>query len=148
MWAHVEGTATDPVASVDDFDDPESEEVSMRHVTDLLTAGGWHVADVSQQGRGYDLHAVDQRCVEVKGRRGSAASVGVSLTGGELLQAAQLGDDYWLYVIDHCEDGTGHLYGSWPNPAVTFAGRFQDVALVRLAGGELKAALPKVGEAQ
>ena len=151
LWAHVTGTATDPAADLDDFDDPESEEVSMRHVTELLTGGGWHVTDVSQQGRGYDLHAAkgpDQRCVEVKGRRGSAASVGVSLTGGELLQAAQLGDDYWLYVIDHCEDGTGHLFGSWPNPAVTFAGRFQDVALVRLAGGELKAALPKVGEAQ
>ena len=154
VWAHVTGTATppaDPAADLDDFDDPDSEEVSMRHVTDLLNAGGWHVTDVSQQGRGYDLHAVkgpDQRCVEVKGRRGSAASVGVSLTGGELLQAAQLGDDYWLYVIDHCEDGTGHLFGSWPNPAITFAGRFQDVALVRLAGGELKAALPKVGEAQ
>ena len=153
VWAHVTGTAqpAEPAADLDDFDDPDSEEVSMRHVTDLLTGGGWHVTDVSQAGRGYDLHAVkgpDQRCVEVKGRRGSAASAGVSLTGGELLQAAQLGGDYWLYVIDHCEDGIGHLYGSWPNPAVTFAGRFQDVALARLAGGELKAALPQVGKAR
>ena len=123
----------------------------MRHVIERLTAGGWHVADVSQEGRGYDLHAVkgpNQRCVEVKGRRGSAASAGVSLYGSELLQAAQLGDDYWLYVIDHCEDGAGHLFGSWPNPAITFAGSFQDIALARLAGGELKSALPKTGDPQ
>jgi hypothetical protein len=153
MWAHVAGTAAQPsgLAAEADGEDPESEDVSMRHVTDLLTVGGWHVSDVSRQGRGYDLHAVKgpaQRCVEVKGRRGSAASVGVSLTGGELLQAAQLGGDYWLYIIDGCEDGTGHLYGAWPNPAETFQGRFKDVPLVRLPGGELKAALAKTGDAQ
>ena len=149
-WAHVIGTDTPPADPASD-DDPESEAVSMQYVTDLLEAAGWRVRDVSRDGRGYDLHAVksaDQRCVEVKGRKGSAASVGVSLTGGELLEAAQLGDDYWLYVVENCADGTGSLYGAWPNPAETFRGRFTDVPTVRLAGGELKAALGQRGNPQ
>ena len=146
-WAHITGTAEpapDPAAD----DDPDSEEVSMRHVTELLEGGGWRVRDVSRDGRGYDLHAIkaaEQRCVEVKGRKGSASTSGVALTGGELLEAAQLGDDYWLYVVEHCNDGTGRLYGAWPNPAQTFRGRFTDVPTARLAGSELKAALPSRG---
>ena len=147
-WARVVGTAA-PAADPAGDDDPDSEAVSMKFVTDLLQNAGWRVRDVSRDGRGYDLHAVkaaDQRCVEVKGRRGSAASVGVSLTGGELLEAVQLGDYYWLYVVENCADGTGSLYGAWPNPAETFRGRFTDVPTVRLAGGELKAALPQAGD--
>ena len=149
-WAHVAATAT-PAPDPAGDDDPDSEAVSMRFVTDLLQTAGWNVSDVSRDGRGYDLHAVkaaDQRCVEVKGRKGSAASVGVSLTGGELLEAIQLGGDYWLYVVEHCVDGTGSLYGAWPNPAETFRGRFTDVPTVRLAGGELKAALAQRGNPQ
>ena len=145
MWAHVLGTAP----SADDGDDPDSEAVSMRYVTDLLTGGDWIVADVHRDGRGYDLHATkaaEQRCVEVKGRKDSAATAGVSLTGGELIEAAQLGADYWLYVVEHCADGTGRLYGAWPNPAETFRGRFTDATTVRLAGGELKAALHLQGD--
>ena len=72
----------------------------------------------------------------------------MSLTGGELLEAAQLGDDYWLYVVENCADGTGSLYGAWPNPAETFRGRFADVPTVRLVGGELKAALGHRGNPQ
>ena len=146
-WAHITGIA--PADDAEDEDDPESEAVSMRFVTDLLAAGGWAVTDVSRDGRGYDLHAVraaEQRCVEVKGRKASAASTGVSLTGGELIEAAQLGADYWLYVVENCTDGTGRLYGAWPNPAETFRGRFIDVPTVRLAGGELKAALHLQGD--
>ena len=146
-WAHIYGIAAPSPDPAGD-DDADSEAVSMRYVTDLLQTAGWRVQDVSRDGRGYDLHAVkaaEQRCVEVKGRKGSAASVGVALTGGEQLEAQQLGDDYWLYVVEHCADGTGSLYGAWPNPAEVFDGRFFDVPTVRLAGGELKAALAKQG---
>ena len=145
MWAHVLGCSPD----ADVGDDPDSETVSMRYVTDLLTGGGWIVADVHRDGRGYDLHATkaaEQRCVEVKGRKGSAAAAGVSLTGGELIEAAQLGADYWLYVVEDCADGSGRLYGAWPDPAETFRGRFTDTTTVRLAGGELKAALSLRGD--
>ena len=145
-WAHVVGGAA---PGTDTGDDPDSEVVSMRHVTGLLEGAGWKVTDVSRDGRGYDLHAKrasEQRCVEVKGRQGPASTTGITLTGGELAEAAQLRGDYWLYVVENCADGTGSLYGAWPDPAETFRDRFADVALVRLAGSELKAALHRQGD--
>ena len=127
-----------------DDSDPESEAVSMRLVESLLTDQGWRVADVHTEGSGYDLYAergTEQRCVEVKGLAGSAASAGVRLTGGELAKAAQLGDEYWLYVVENCVDGEGRLYGAWQDPAKAFRDSFTDVPVVRLSGSQLKAAL-------
>ena len=100
-------------------------------------------------GHGYDLLAArgaEQRCIEVKGRAGSASTVGIILTSGELTAAEQLGNEYWLYVIDHCADGAGRIYGAWQNPWKVFRDRFNDIALVRLAGSELKAALHHQGD--
>ena len=148
-WAHVVAISLDdPDATADE--EADSEAVSMRLVTGLLKSDNWHVEDVHTEGRGYDLHArrgAQQRCVEVKGRAGKASSTGITLTGGELAKASQLGDDYWLYVVEDCWDGEGQLYGAWQNPAETFRDSFTDVHIVRLPGSELKAALPKQGEA-
>ncbi len=127
-----------------DDSDPESEAVSMRLVARLLSDQGWKVTDVHTEGSGYDLYAergAEQRCVEVKGLAGSAASAGVRLTGGELAKAAQLGDEYWLYVVENCFDGEGRLYAAWQDPAKTFRDSFTDVPVVRLSGSQLKAAL-------
>ncbi|MYB43810.1 MAG: DUF3883 domain-containing protein [Acidimicrobiia bacterium] len=147
-WAHVVGLLQDdPDVNADE--QANSEAVSMRLVTKLLENDDWHVDDVHTEGRGYDLHALrgaEQRCVEVKGRAGKASSIGITLTGGELAQAAQLGNDYWLYVVEDCADGEGRLYGAWQNPADTFRHSFTDVSMVRLPGSELKAALNKRGE--
>ena len=147
-WAHVVAAAQeDPDTSADE--DADSEAVSMRLVTDLLESDGWRVTDVHTEGHGYDLRAErgsEQRCVEVKGRAGKASSAGITLTGGELVQAAQRGDDYWLYVVDECADGIGHLYGRWQNPIRTFPGGFIDIPLWRLPGSQLKAALDKQGD--
>ena len=98
----------------------------------------------------YDLYAErgsEQRCVEAKGLAGNASSAGVRLTGGELAKASQLGDEYWLYVVENCFDGEGRLYAAWQNPAETFRDSFTDVPIVRLRGSELKAALGQQGEA-
>lgn len=146
-WAHVVAVQHDD----DDMDDtdPESEAVSMRLVTNRLSSHGWKVTDVHTEGSGYDLYAergAEQRCVEVKGLAGNASSAGVRLTGGELAKAAQLGDEYWLYVVENCFDGEGRLYAAWKNPAETFRDSFTDVPIVRLAGSELKAALDKQGD--
>ncbi|MXW97847.1 MAG: DUF3883 domain-containing protein [Acidimicrobiaceae bacterium] len=140
-WAHVVAVHDETASDAD----PESEAVSMRLVTNLFTGQGWRVADVHTEGGGYDLYAergAEQRCVEVKGLAGSAASAGVRLTGGELAKAAQLGDEYWLYVVENCVDGEGRLYAAWQNPAETFRDSFTDVPVVRLSGSRLKAALP------
>ena len=147
-WVHVVAVRHDDDS--EDDADPESETVSMRHVTDRLTAQGWKVTDVHTEGRSYDLHAergAEQRCVEVKGLAGNASTSGIRLTGGELAKAAQLGDEYWLYVVDNCIDGDGRLYAAWQDPAEKFQDSFQDVDVVRLPGSELKAALGKQGEA-
>ena len=146
-WAHV--VAVQPDDDEADDSDPESEAVAMRHITNHLTAEGWKVTDVHTEGHSYDLYAErgsEQRCVEAKGLAGSASSVGVRLTGGELAMASQLGDEYWLYVVENCVDGKGRLYGAWQNPAETFRDSFTDVPVVRLPGSQLKAALGKQGE--
>ena len=122
----------------------------MGHITNRLTAQGWKVTDVHTEGDSYDLYAErgsDQRCIEAKGLAGNASSAGVRLTGGELAKASQLGDEYWLYVVENCFDGEGRLYAAWQNPAETFRDSFIDVPIVRLPGSQLKAALSKQGAA-
>ena len=146
-WAHIASGQEDP-DSAEDIN-ADSEAVSMQFVSSYLEAQGWKVSDVHTEGHGYDLRAErgpDQRCVEVKGRAGKASSVGITLTGGELAKASQLGDEYWLYVVEDCADGEGRLYGEWQNPAEVFRDSFTDVPIVRLPGSELKAALGKQGE--
>jgi superfamily II DNA or RNA helicase len=64
-------------------------------------ARGWQVEDVSAEARGYDLtsHGPDGAIhyVEVKGRATAGA---VELSANEwLLNAEQLPEDYWLYVV-------------------------------------------------
>ncbi|MGA2805141.1 MAG: helicase-related protein [Acidimicrobiales bacterium] len=138
-WAHVRGTGIPP-----DPMEADSETIAMVHVVDLLTEDDWGVADRhTEKDLGFDLHATrgrDQRCVEVKGVWGSAASEGIRLTGQEIAKAGLLADDYWLYVVDNCNDGRGSLFHAWRNPAAVFADAAQDVAVVRIPGSALSAA--------
>ena len=136
-WARVEPGAADL-----DLEPPDSERIAVKHVVGLLKADGWRVADVHTEGRGYDLHARKgsrQRCVEVKGLAGRASSRGISLTGNELLMAGQHGADYWLYVVDRCDEG-GELYAAYQDPASIFADRVRDAGVLRIKGSDLEAA--------
>ena len=124
-------------------EEKDSERISMKHVENLLASAGWDVADVSRELVGYDLLArrgFVQRCVEVKGIWQSAASEGIRLTGGEFARAGILGDDYWLYVVDQCNDGKGTLATVVRNPAEQFAGQTRDVPVMSIAGSDLMAA--------
>lgn len=148
-WAHVialkDGDNNETIQK-----NPDSEAISMRMVKELLRAESWKTFDVHTENCGYDLRAErgsELRCVEVKGLAGSASSHGITLTGGELTKALQLGNEYWLYVVDRCEDGEGRLYGAWQDPARKFSNSFQDVTAVRLPGRELKGALELQGVA-
>ena len=148
-WAHVAGTLEQNEDEQEPHEDPQSHAVSMHHVMTRLREGDWKVTDVEAENLGYDINASrgsQQRCVEVKGVAGKASSTGVRLTGGELIAAAQLGDEYWLYVVENCADGTGTLCGAWQNPAQTFAEQWVDVPSVRLPGSRIKAALDKQGD--
>lgn len=136
-WAHVLATAEPS------DDDVDSEIVAMRHVSSLLSDEGWMVADVHTEKRGYDLRALrgsEVRAIEVKGIKDSAASSGITVTGAELATAAMHGSDYWLYVVDHCADGSGQLYCAWSDPSAVFAGATQDIPALRIKGSALSAA--------
>ena len=138
-WVHV--TATAIPDAVDE--DANSEIVAMRHVTSLLNAEKWAVADVHNEKLGYDLKATKGssiRAVEVKGVKGSAASSGIELTGAELATAGMYGRAYWLYVVDNCADGVGQLFEAWPDPASVFLGATRDITVFRIKGSVLSAA--------
>ncbi|HZQ77190.1 MAG TPA: helicase-related protein [Acidimicrobiia bacterium] len=138
-WAHVRGTGV-PL----DPKEQDSETIAMAHVVQFLSDDGWGVADRhTEKDLGFDLHATrgrEQRCVEVKGVWDSASSTGIRMTGQEIAKAGLLGNDYWLYVVDQCNDGNGTLFHAWRHPAVVFADAAQDVAIVRIPGSALSAA--------
>ena len=95
----------------------EVEAPAMVCAMDHERARGWQVEDVSAEARGYDLisHGPDGalRYIEVKGRAGAGA---VELSANEWLEAEQLGEDYWLYVVTdaltapalHCVQDPAH----------------------------------------
>jgi SNF2-related domain/Domain of unknown function (DUF3883) len=121
----------------------DSERISMRRVHDELVADQWAVADVHQEGRGYDLYATKgqaQRCVEVKGVWSSAASTGIRMTGKEILIATQQRADFWLYVIDNCANGEGNVFGVYRDPVLTFDGLIKQDAIFTVPGSALTAA--------
>ena len=140
-WAHVSAAAPAPEPT-----EKDSERISMTHVAKVLREQDFAVADVHTEDRGYDLHATrgrEQRLVEVKGVWQTASSQGISMTGNEVLIATQHGRDYWLYVVDTCQDGTGTLYGTYPDPARTFVDLSTGSVIVRVPGSALKAARKK-----
>jgi hypothetical protein len=137
-WARVSaaGPVPEPI-------EKDSERISMGHVAGVLREQGFAVADVHAEGMGYDLHASrgrEQRLVEVKGVWQAASSQGITMTGNEVLIATQHGRDYWLYVVDECQDGTGTLFGAYPDPVRTFADLATGQVVVHVPGSALKAA--------
>lgn len=62
------------------------------------------------------------------------------MTGHELLIARQLGDAYWLYVVDQCHDGNGQLFGVYRDPAERFEDLMKDLTTVVVPGSALASA--------
>lgn len=118
-----------------------SEWVAMKHVQQHLKQDGWTVDDVHTEGRGYDLDARRHsqiRHIEVKGVVGDAASTGIRMSGNEVLIATQHRKAYWLYVVDHCADTTGRLFGTYEDPATVFSSDMTGDAIFRVPGSSLK----------
>ena len=137
-WARVGAAAADPEPT-----EKDSERISMSLVANVLREQGFAVADVHTEGRGYDLHASrgrEQRLVEVKGVWQAASSQGIAMTGNEVLIATQHGRAYWLYVVDQCQDGTGTLFGGFPDPVRIFGDLFTGKVIMHVPGSALKAA--------
>lgn len=137
-WARVEAGAL-PI----DSSKVNSENIAMQHVRALLQGEGWIVEDVHLENRGYDLYASKGtlwRCVEVKGVWEGAASQGINLTGNEVLIASQQAQNYWLYVVEQCQNGKGQLFAAWSDPMAQFQNSMKDISLVKIAGSQLSAA--------
>lgn len=138
-WIIVTGAA-----EPDNSEDSRSEHVAIAHVAERLRHNGWSVRDMQTKGVGYDLRATrgrELRCVEVKGVADSASSTGIRLVGNELLAAQQQRENFWLYVVERCRDGTGSLYGAYPDPISAFADQLRYDTVVRVPGSALKNAL-------
>jgi superfamily II DNA or RNA helicase len=83
-------------------------EVSRQY--EIVTRGADIVRSVEADNVGFDLlslKAAERRCIEVKGRAGIGS---VALTWSEFAKAAELGDDYWLYVVLDCARAEPRLY--------------------------------------
>jgi hypothetical protein len=59
------------------------------------------------------------------------------MTGNEILIATQHRSDYWLYVVDNCQNG-GQLFGVYPDPFGTFGPAMTGEAVIRIPGKALK----------
>ena len=113
-------------------------EVATKYETDR---GVDFIKSVERDNVGFDLlslKGLERRCIEVKGRAGVGA---VELTWSEYAKAAELGHDYWLYVVLDCastprlyriQDPVKALAGVWkPSLDVRFGA--EPVALIDAA---------------
>jgi len=104
--------------------DPEIEAIGMRVAEQYERDQGRTPTDVSQENLGYDIRSLAPsplpgegrgegvRYIEVKARATTGAIV---LTPNEWLMAQRLGDEYWLYIVEHA--ATEPRLHTIPNPA-------------------------------
>jgi superfamily II DNA or RNA helicase len=130
-------------ASINAPEQRQADSIALDHARGLLETDGWAVENVRADGRGYDLQAMrgrEQRLITAKGAWLSIRPQGVRLRGDELLVASQRGQHYWLYVVEHCSDGLGTLFGAFRNPIDAFGGDVHGEAFAWLSGPVLDAA--------
>jgi hypothetical protein len=127
----------------------QADAIAFEHVWRLLADEGWTAEDTRAEGRGFDLRAVrgpEQQVVAAKGLWHAADAEsgdqepGIRLRGDELLMAAQHRGNYVLYVIQSCQDGSGSLFGIFPNPLDVFPEVLQGEAVAYLSCPDLLAA--------
>ena len=57
-----------------------------------------------------------------------------------MIRAGIHSEDYWLYVVDQCQDGEGTLRAVVRDPAKVFDGLARDVPILSIKGSDLMAA--------
>ncbi|MDR1925790.1 MAG: DUF3883 domain-containing protein [Planctomycetaceae bacterium] len=85
--------------------DDDVERIAVNAVIAFEEGRGWTVESVEDQNRGFDLisrnpQSDEFRYIEVKGRAGVGD---VLVSKNEYNTLIRLHDDYWLYVVYHCE---------------------------------------------
>ena len=100
--------------------DHEVEAIGMEVALRYEREAGWTPEDVSRENLGYDIRSVSPegavRYIEVKAR---AATGPVALTPNEWVMAQRLGEDYWLYIVEHA--ATRPVLHRVQNPAAKLA---------------------------
>jgi superfamily II DNA or RNA helicase len=123
------------VPRLDMHPDPEVEAIALAHAMAYERAHGRVPEDVSSENLGYDIRSLPSpsgrepgsealRYIEVKGR---ATTGPIALTPNEWLMAHRLGEDYWLYVVEHCRSPKPRLYAIQNPAAVLTAEEVVDV---------------------
>jgi hypothetical protein len=81
---------------------PDIEAIGMQVALEYERAQGRNAEDVSSENLGYDIRSTAPggtvRYIEVKARARTGA---IALAPNEWLMAQRLGDEYWLYVVEH-----------------------------------------------
>jgi hypothetical protein len=123
------------VPRLDMHPDPKVEAIALAHAMAYERAHGRVPEDVSSENLGYDIRSFPSsggreagseaiRYIEVKGR---ATTGPIVLTPNEWLMAHRLGEDYWLYVVEHCRSPKPRLYAIQNPAAVLTAEEVVDV---------------------
>lgn len=96
------------------------EQEGMHFVIEYEKRNGRRPEDVSKQFRGYDVKSTSKeeiRYIEVKAFAKSGA---VEMTENEWIMANKLGDEYWLYVVEHALNSKNRRLCLIQNPAKKF----------------------------
>jgi len=96
------------------------EEEGMRFAIEYEKRNRKQPEDVSKEFKGYDIKSTSKeeiRYIEVKSFVRSGA---VEMTENEWIMANKLGDEYWLYVLEHTLDAKERRLCLIQNPAKKF----------------------------
>ncbi len=99
----------------------EIEKAGMAAVMEFERDAGRNPEDVSAEFRGYDIKSTagsQVRDIEVK----SFATTGaLELTENEWIMAGKLGEEYWIYAVEHARDSNKRKLNLIQNPAAKFS---------------------------
>lgn len=114
---------TEPDRSRDTGDtNAEVDAAGVAHVLAFEEASGRIAAAMPHNNPGYDVESNNlngniERYIEVKSIGDRWDTLGVTLTSTQMKHARELGDAYWLYVVEHADSEHGHRIHAIQNPA-------------------------------
>lgn len=91
------------------------DEAGIAHVIAFEAEQGRRPVEKHQTHPGYDIESFNganevERFIEVKSLSGTWSSLGAVLTDTQFEKAEQLGDKYWLYIVEHAQEDDYGIY--------------------------------------
>ena len=107
--------------SADDGRLGEIDEAGMQVVLSFEHDAGRHPERQTHHNPGFDVRSYlgeeEERHIEVKSTRGPWGGGGVGVSGPQFTFAQKLGDQFWLYVVEHALDPEQRKLWTIQNPA-------------------------------